>query len=130
MGLAAPVFFAAYLSASLFACQVQGLEHQGVGEFDAVGRAISRGQPPLPPKSNYSVTRVYFDDLQRVDSAKSIKPFERRELEITDFNRVYLKQIELSAGIIGRSLPGWARVCVIRSLKVVSMLRPSNAVRA
>ena len=56
----------------------------------------------LYPESNYAVTGLYFFDNQVVDIAKSIKPSHRSELEITDVNKIYLKQNQLPVEVMGR----------------------------
>jgi len=88
--------------ASVFAYHVKDPERYGVVEFNSVGKAISLEEKPAQPKSNYAVTGLYFYDQQVIDIAKSIRPSPRGELEITDLNRIYLEQSDLSVEIMGR----------------------------
>ncbi|MBP4033177.1 glucose-1-phosphate thymidylyltransferase RfbA [Aeromonas sp. PrichA-15] len=88
--------------ATVFAYHVHDPERYGVVEFDKQGTAISLEEKPLEPKSNYAVTGLYFYDNSVVDIAKSLKPSPRGELEITDVNRIYLEQGNMSVAMMGR----------------------------
>jgi glucose-1-phosphate thymidylyltransferase len=88
--------------ASVFAYHVHDPERYGVVAFDDQQRAISIEEKPLMPQSNYAVTGLYFYDEQVCDIAASLKPSPRGELEITDVNKRYLEQGQLSVEIMGR----------------------------
>jgi glucose-1-phosphate thymidylyltransferase len=88
--------------ASVFAYHVTDPERYGVAEFDKQGKVLTLEEKPAKPKSNYAVTGLYFYDSQVVELAKSLQPSPRGELEITDLNRLYLEQGQLSVEIMGR----------------------------
>ena len=88
--------------ATIFGYHVSDPTSYGVVEFDQSGRAISLEEKPSEPKSNYAVPGLYFYDEQASARAKALQPSSRGELEITDLNRVYLNQGELSVEVMGR----------------------------
>jgi glucose-1-phosphate thymidylyltransferase len=84
----------------IFAYQVSDPERYGVVEFDDRLRAISIEEKPAKPKSNYAVVGLYFYDNDVVSIAKSIKPSDRGELEITSINEEYLKRGSLKVTVL------------------------------
>ncbi|SME91747.1 glucose-1-phosphate thymidylyltransferase RfbA [Pseudobacteriovorax antillogorgiicola] len=88
--------------ATVFGYYVKDPERYGVAEFDGDGNVVSLEEKPSKPKSNYAVTGLYFYDSDVIDIAKNLKPSARGELEITDVNKVYLKQGKLSVELLGR----------------------------
>ncbi|WP_223032331.1 glucose-1-phosphate thymidylyltransferase RfbA [Hanstruepera marina] len=86
----------------IYAYRVQDPERYGVVDFDENGQVISIEEKPQNPKSNFAVPGIYFYDNSVVEIAKNIKPSHRGELEITDVNKVYLNQGNLSVSILDR----------------------------
>lgn len=80
---------------TVFAYRVNDPERYGVLEIDDHDNVIGIEEKPKKPKSNLAVTGLYMYDPDVIDIARSIKPSQRGELEITDVNKVYLQQNRL-----------------------------------
>ena len=88
--------------AEIFGYLVKDPRAYGVVEFDKDRNVISIEEKPENPKSKYAVPGLYFYDNSVIEKAKSIKPSKRGELEITDLNRLYLKEKTLKVNLLGR----------------------------
>ncbi len=88
--------------ATIFGYKVPDPERFGVAEVDTEGRVLSIEEKPAEPKSNYAVVGLYFYPNSVVDIAKTIRPSERGELEITSVNAAYLEQGTLAMQPLGR----------------------------
>ena len=86
----------------IFGYLVKDPERYGVVDFDSSGNVIGIEEKPKKPKSNYAVPGLYFYDNKVIEIAKSLKPSERGELEITDVNLAYLRQKKLKVELLGR----------------------------
>ena len=91
--------------ATVFGYWVKDPENYGVAEFNSKGNVVKLAEKPKKPKSNYAITGLYFYDNQVLDIAANLKPSSRGELEITDINKIYLKNKSLSIEKMG---PGFA----------------------
>ena len=83
----------------VFAKKVSDPERFGVVEFDKKMKATKIVEKPKDPKSEYAVVGLYVYDKNVVKNAKSLKPSDRGEIEITDLNNLYLKQGNLKVNI-------------------------------
>jgi glucose-1-phosphate thymidylyltransferase len=88
--------------ATIFGYYVNDPNRYGVAEFDKDGTVISIEEKPEEPKSNYAVVGLYFYPNSVIQIAKTIKPSDRGELEITTVNQVYLESKDLMVELLGR----------------------------
>lgn len=88
--------------ATIFGYYVDDPQRYGIVELDENKKPVSITEKPKEPKSNWAVPGLYFYDNNVVNIAKTIKPSQRGELEITDINKVYLQQKKLSVELLGR----------------------------
>jgi len=88
--------------ATVFGYYVKDPHRYGVAAFDEQGMVTSIEEKPEDPKSNYAVVGLYFYPGDVVEKAKTIKPSEREELEITSLNQIYLDEQRLRVKLMGR----------------------------
>lgn len=86
----------------VFGYEVTDPERYGVVEFDENKNAISIEEKPIYPKSDFAVVGLYFYTNDVIQIAKTIKPSQRWELEITTVNEEYLSAWKLSVEIMNR----------------------------
>ncbi len=101
--------------ATIYGYLVEDVKRFGVVEFNDDRKVISIEEKPENPKSNYAVTGLYFLDNRCVEFAKSIKPSERGELEITTLLNCYLEKGELDVMPFGRGF-SWLDTGTMESL--------------
>ncbi len=89
--------------ATIFSYKVENPSRYGVVEFDKDNNILSIEEKPKNPKSSYVVTGLYLYDEKAPEMAKKLKPSKRGELEITDLNKMYLKNKKLKLVKLERS---------------------------
>ena len=84
------------IGSSVFGLPVPDPEKFGVIELDNNENIIGIEEKPLKPKSNLIIPGMYFFDSNACEYAKTLKPSDRGELEITDLIQIYLSQNKLA----------------------------------
>ena len=90
--------------ATIFAYPVRDPERYGVVAFDTSGKAYSLEEKPVKPLSNFAVPGIYFYDSKVTEYAINLKPSPRGEIEVTDINKLYLKEKKLFVEVLGRGV--------------------------
>jgi glucose-1-phosphate thymidylyltransferase len=90
------------VGSTVFGYQVKNPQRFGVVELDQQMRVVSIEEKPDNPKSNIAVTGLYFYDNRVVEFAKTVKPSERGELEISSLNMIYMGHQQLHVKLLGR----------------------------
>lgn len=88
--------------ATVFGYTVKDPQRYGVIDFDKKGKVLSIEEKPKNPKSNKAVVGLYFYPNEVIEIAKSIKPSDRGELEITSVNQAFLKSGKLQVKLLDR----------------------------
>ena len=89
---------------SVFGLPVPDPEKFGVIELDENNNIIGIEEKPSKPKSNLIIPGFYFFDSSASDYAKTLKPSNRGELEITDLIEIYLSKKKLALEILDNSI--------------------------
>jgi glucose-1-phosphate thymidylyltransferase len=67
------------------------------------GKILGIEEKPDKPKSNYAVLGIYFYDKYVFEYIKMLRMSDRKELEVTDLNNIYIERGELEYSV----LDGW-----------------------
>lgn len=88
--------------ASIYTYPSKNPSAYGVVEFNKKNQIYKIIEKPKNTKSNTIITGLYKFDNNVVEYAKKLKPSNRKELEIVDLIREYLKKKKLSSLSLGR----------------------------
>ena len=92
------------MGGSVFGLPVPDPEKFGVIELDENNNIIGIEEKPSKPKSNLIIPGFYFFDSDASEYAKTLKPSNRGELEITDLIEIYLSKKKLALEILDNSI--------------------------
>ena len=104
---------------SLFAYHVSDPERFGVLDLDEDGKVLDIVEKPTIAPSNYAVTGLYFYDRNVVEYSYAIQPSARGELEITDINKLYVKNGNAHVEYLNRGI-AWIDTGTFESLAEAS----------
>ena len=89
------------LGATIFTYQVNNPQDYGIVELNN-NKIINIREKPKKTSSNLAITGLYFFDKNVVKLSKKLKPSKRKELEIVDLLKSYLKRKKLNIDFMGR----------------------------
>ena len=89
------------IGSTIFTYQVNNPQDYGVVEIKN-NKILNIKEKPKKSKSNLAITGLYFFDKNVVKFSKKLKPSKRKELEIVDLLKKYLKIKKLKAEFMGR----------------------------
>ena len=99
---------------TIFTYQVNNPQDYGVVEIKN-NKIVNIEEKPKNSKSNLAITGLYFFDKNVVNFSKKLKPSKRKELEIVDLLKKYLKTKKLKVEFMGRG-SAWLDTGNIESL--------------
>ena len=88
--------------ANIFLHQVNNPKEYGVVKLSSKNNIQAIYEKPKKYISNYAITGLYVFDKNVVDYTKKLKFSKRKELEITDLIKIYLKNNLLNYNLLGR----------------------------
>ena len=106
---------------NIFLYQVSDPKRFGIAELNKNNQVIDIIEKPKNPKTNLAVTGLYFYDEEVVSLSRQLQISKRGELEITDLNKMYMKQKKLDVNILSRGF-SWYDAGTYQSLLNVSNL--------
>jgi glucose-1-phosphate thymidylyltransferase len=86
---------------TIFTYRVNNPQDYGIVEIKK-NKIISIKEKPKKSKSDLAITGLYFFDKNVVNFSKKLKPSKRKELEIVDLMKKYLKIKKLKVEFMGR----------------------------
>jgi glucose-1-phosphate thymidylyltransferase len=95
-------FFSQPSGAKILLKEVDDPERFGVARIEG-DRIVEIIEKPADPPSRFAVTGIYLYDRTVFEIAKTLKPSDRGELEITDVNNEYIRRGDLTYNV----LEGW-----------------------
>lgn len=87
--------------ATIFTYQVNNPQDYGIVEIKN-NKIVKIKEKPKKSRSNLAITGLYFFDKNVVNFSKKLKPSKRKELEIVDLLKKYLKIKKLKIEFMGR----------------------------